>query len=188
VETAKRGERANIDLLVTLVLERVSKEGGDLLSLACSDAVKVVSRLTRSQIDFLSVLFFFDQMFLPNFTTIADYESSAKLAHPFVDTASTLSGWHQQYLESQRCLVHLRIGGRDGYSRLKSKYSVLKDVTPEEIKKDVLEKTKYFKDLVKVYEDHRMNFLRLTLVGQLVAGVNMNRYLPGSSDFSRMIT
>lgn len=187
METAKRGACANIDILVTLVLERVSKGRGDLLSLACSDAVKVVPRLTRPQIDFLSVAFFFKHMSFPKFTTITDYEKSAQMAHPLVRPASGISGWQQQYLESQRCLVHLYIGGGDVYGELKSKYPALKDVSPEQVKQDIQEKTKYFRDFVKVYEDHRMNFLRLTLVGQLVAAVNMNRYLPGSSDLSKMI-
>lgn len=187
VETAKRGERANIDLLVSLVIERVSKGSGDLLSLACSDAVKVVPRLTRAQIDFLSVAYFFKQMSIPKFSTITDYEKSAQLAHPIVEPASGVSGWHQQYLESQRCLVHLHISGGEVYGELKSKYPALKDVSPEEVKRDIMAKTTYFRDFVEVYEKHRMNFLRLTLVGQLVAAVNMNRYLPGSADLGKLI-
>jgi hypothetical protein len=188
LETAKRGDGANIDLLVTLVLERVAKGSDDLLSLACSDAVKVVPRLTRAQIDFLSVAMFFKQMSIPKFSAITDYEKSAQMAHPLVELSSGMSGWHQQYLESQRCLVHLRIGGSDVYSELKSKYPALKDVSPEQIKKDIKEKTTYFRDFVEVYEKHRMNLLRLTLVGQLVAAINMNRYLPGSSDLRKMIS
>lgn len=187
VETAKRGERANIDLLVSLVIERVSKGSGDLLSLACSDAVKVVPRLTRAQIDFLSVAYFFKQMSIPKFSTITDYEKSAQLAHPIVEPASGVSGWHQQYLESQRCLVHLHISGGEVYGELKSKYPALKDVSPEVVKRDIMAKTTYFRDFVEVYEKHRMNFLRLTLVGQLVAAVNMNRYLPGSADLGKLI-
>ncbi len=188
IETAKRGGDANIDLLVTLVLERVTKGTGDLLSLACSDAVRVVPRLTRPQIDFLSLALFFKHMSIPNFTAITDYEKSAQLAHSIVGPASLVSGWHQQYLESQRCLVHLHIGGGEVYRELKSKYPALKDVPPEQIKKDIMKKTTYFKEFVKVYEDHRMNFLRLTLVGQLVAAVNMNHYLAGSADLRKMIT
>ena len=187
VETAKRGESANIDLLVNLVLERVSKGGGDLLSLACSDAVRVVPRLTRPQIDFLSVALFFDYMSIPNLPNITAYEKSARLAHAIVELASGVSEWDELYLESQRCLIHLSIGGNDVYVGLKSKYPVLKDVSPEEIKRDIMEKTTYFRDFVGVYEKYRMNFLRLTLVGQLVAAVNMNRYLPGSADISKMI-
>ena len=187
LETAKRGDEANIDLLVTLVLERVVKGSGDLLSLACSDAVKVVPRLTRAQIDFLSVAMFFKHMTIPQFKAITDYEKSASMAHPIVKTALDVSGWDLQYLESQRCLVHLHIGGGTVYNELKSKYPELKDVSSEQIEKDIKEKTSFFKDFVEVHEKHRMNFLRLTLVGQLVAAVNMNRYLPGSSDLRKMI-
>jgi len=187
VETAKRGERANIDLLVSLVLERVSKGSGDLLSLACSDAVRVVPRLTRPQIDYLSVAMFFSHMSIPKLPNITVYEKFAQLAHAIVESASGVSEWDELYLESQRCLVHLNIGRDDVYIELKSKYPALKDVSPEEIKRDIMEKTTYFKDFVGVYEKYRMNFLRLTLVGQLVAAVNMNRYLPGSADISKMI-
>ncbi len=187
IESAKRGDAANLDLLVALVLERVGKDTSDLLSLACSDAVPVVPRLTGAQIDFLSVAYFLDYMSLPNFATITDYEQSAQNVHSIVKPASGVSGWDEQYLESQRCLVHLRLGGSDVYGRLKSKYSALKDVTPEQIKRDIIEKTSFFRNLVEVHEKHRMNFMRLTLVGQLIAAINMNRHIPGSSDLANMI-
>ena len=188
IETAKRGERANIDLLVTLILERVSKEGGDLFSLACSDAVKVVPRLTRSMIDFLTVANFFEHMFLKTFNSITDYEESAKLLYPVVKAASSVTGWQVQYLESQRCLVHLFIGRNSVYNQLKLKYPALKDTSEEQIKKDIMEKTTYFRDFVHLFEEHRMNFIRITLVGQLIAAVNYNRYLPGSNNLSELIS
>lgn len=166
--TAKRGSAANIDLLVTLVLERVATDAGDLLSLACSDAVTVVPRLTKPQIDFLSVAFFLEHMSLPELSAITDYETSARMAQPILSAASRVSGWDEQYLESQRCLVHLHIGRGGIYERLKLAYPTLKEMSQEQIKKDIMEKTCHLRALVRVYEKHRMNFMRLTLVGILV--------------------
>lgn len=144
-ETAKRGDAANIDLLVNLIFERVSKDNSDLLDLTCSEAIKIVPRLTRPQIDLLSVvlLLYFEYNSVANITAVSDYEPIFQMAHPLVKSASGLSRWDMGYLETHRCLIRLFGMLATHESALRHKVAALKNTESQKIRDEVRNTTKY---------------------------------------------
>ena len=185
--TARRGSEANVEILATLVLQRATKGNGELLSLACSDAIEIVPRLTREHIAFLSVALYFDHMTVPQLQSVTDFEHSARLLHSMARSVVRSSGWDRQYLESQRCLALLHIGRSELLAALAAKYPALRDKDTKEMAREIDDKTVFFKDLVAAYHQERLNFVRLTLAGQMIAGVNVDRIMPGSSDLNTML-
>lgn len=186
IETAKRGSKSNIDLLVDLIFKRVQQTDNDLQSLTASDAIKIISRLNTGQINFLSIIVLFHHMSLKSCNHLKEFDFTCSKLLPITNNVDELSGWNIQYLESQRCLVHLFIGQDDIINQLKKKNTGLKDKT-EIVLRQEIESSFYFKDFIALYEKHRMNFERLTIIGQLIGAINIAKYLPQIYDFNNYI-
>jgi hypothetical protein len=186
LETAKRGDKSNLDLLTDLVFKRVRQDNNDLQSLAAGDAIKIISRLNTGQINYLSIMVLFDHMSLPNCTDIRQYDTTCKILLPILSHVDNLSGWNIQYLESKNCLAHLFIGRDDIYTQLRKKYLNLKPVEGQTLQQQI-EQSIFLKLFTAQYEKHRMNFTRLTIIGQLIGAINIAKYSPKSVDFNNFI-
>lgn len=186
IETAKRGSKSNLDLLVDLIFKRVQQTDNDLQSLTASDAIKIISRLNAGQINYLSIMVLFHHMSLKSCDNLKEFDLTCSKLLPIIRNVDELNGWNIQYLESQRCLVHLFIGQDDIIKQLKKKYIGLKDKT-EAVLRQEIDSSSYFKDFIALYEKHRMNFTRLTIIGQLIGAINIAKFLPQSIDFNNFI-
>jgi hypothetical protein len=189
IETAKRGQRANLDILAELVVERLRSDGDEegLASLACAEAVKVVPRLSRRQIDFLAVMLYLQYMTIQNVGNVQHFEFTAKAMLPVCRNMSGLSGWHAQYLEAVKCLVHLWIGGNDITLDLMQKYPAIGHMSSDDLKLLLKEQAPAFHEMADVYRAHRMHFSRLTLTGQMIAAIRVNQVMPGAADLSTLV-
>jgi len=186
IETAKRGNKSNLELLVDLIFKRVQNTDNDLQSLTAADAIKIIPRLNTGQINYLSIMFLFSRMDLINCNDLKEYDLTCSKLLPIKNKVGGLTPWNLQYLETQRCLVHLFIGQDNIINQLKKKYSNLKDRSEAELRQQI-ENSTYLKELIALYEKHHMNYTRLTIIGQLIAAINIAKYLPQSTDFKNFI-
>jgi len=186
LETAKRGNKANLDILVDLIFKRVQQTNNDLQSLTASEAIKIISRLNTGQINYLSIMVLFHHMSLKSCANLNNFDLTCSKLLPILKNVNKINGWDIQYLESQRCLVHLFIGHENIIKQLKEKYTGLKDKT-EAVLQQEIENSTYFKDFIAIYEKHKMNFTRLSIIGQLIGAINIAKYLPQSIDFDNYI-
>ncbi len=188
IETAKRGNKSNYDVLADLVIKKVYSKQTDLQSLAISEAIKVVARLTPEQINLLCVEYMISHMSIPNFQGLHNYEKTCELLIDITNDLETLSGWNTQYLVSQNCVeTHFISGLQDIIKMLKEKYKdKLSKLKNEEIREQI-NSTKYFKVFVDVYEKQNLHDLHLTITGKLIAAVRIAKYLPQSIDFMNYI-
>jgi len=186
IETAKRGNKSNLELLVDLIFKRVQNTENDLQSLTASDAIKIIPRLDSGQINYLSIIFLFSHMNLIDCNHLKEYDITCSKLLPIKNNVDRLTPWNIQYLESQGCLVHLIVGHDNIINQLKKKYSSLNDRTETELRLQI-EDSSYLKDYIELYEKHRMNFTRLTIIGQLIAAINISNHLPQSVDFENFI-
>jgi len=188
VESAKRGNKSNFDVLADLVIKKAYSEQTDLQSLAISEAIKVVARLTSEQINLLCVEYIFSHMSIPKFQHLHNYEKTCQLLHGLTVGLDKLTGWNIQYLVTQNCVeTHFISGMQDIVKMFQEKYKdKLGSLKPEEIRGQI-NTSQYLKDFVEIYEKNSLSDLHLTLVGQLIAAVRIAKYLPQSIDFMNYI-
>jgi len=186
IGVAKRGDAANIEMLTALLLERVRVDTSDIFSLACSEAIKILPRINKSHINYMSLAYFFDHMIVHNLNSLSDLEASAKLVQPIIADAGSLSGWNVQYLIILQCLYHHNLGRASVYSMMSKKYPAVTNLTEKQIKTEI-QKTTYLKNAVEAYDSKKMNFQSLTLVGQIIACLNINKYIPQKKQMNEFI-
>lgn len=188
IETAKRGEKSNFDVLADLVVKRAYSTQSDLQSLAISEAIKIVARLTREQINLLCIEYLISSMSIPNFQSFQNYDFTCKLLYDLTNGLESLSGWNIQYLVSQNCVeTHFISGLRNIPKIFQEKYpEKLSNFKEEEIREQI-NSTSYFKDFIEIYDKQNLCDLHLTIIGQLIAAVRISHYLPKSIDFMNYI-
>lgn len=188
VESAKRGNKSNFDVLADLVIKKAYSNQTDLQSLSISEAIKVVARLTTEQINLLCIEYIFSHMSLPNFEHLHNYDKTCQLLYGLTSGLDKLTGWNIQYLSTQNCVeTHFISGMQDVVKMFQEKYKdKLSSLKPEEIREQI-NTSKYLKDFVAIYEKNQLNDLHLTLIGQLIAAVRIAKYLPQSIDFMNYI-
>lgn len=110
--TARKGGKAHTSILVNLIIERTSKETNNFQDIVISEATKVVSRLTKEQISYLS---FIQYMTSTTFKVdnISNLEAYSKAILPIVTSSFELSETqktHLQYLGlSRRSEIKVRV-------------------------------------------------------------------------------
>ncbi len=188
IETAKRGYKSNFDVLADLVIKKAYSKQTDLQSLAISEAIKIVARLTSEQINLLCVKYIFSHMTLQKFEHLHNYEETCQLLLELTQGLDNLTGWNIQYLVSKGCVkTHFLSGGTDITNVFKKTYKdKLSGLKPEEIREQINTST-FLKLFVSIYEKNQLNDLHLTIIGQLIAAVRITRYLPQSIDFLNYI-
>jgi hypothetical protein len=188
IETAKRGNKSNFDVLADLVIKKAYSKQTDLQSLSISEAIKVVARLTSEQINLLCIEYIFSHMSIPNFNHFHNYEKTCQLLFELTSGLDNLSGWNIQYLATQNCIeTHFISGLQDIVKMFQEKYKdKLSSLKPEEIREQINTST-YLKGFVDIYEKYQLSDLHLTIIGQLIAAVRIAKYLPQSIDFMNYI-
>lgn len=185
-ESGKRGSDANISFLVDLILRKASQNVNDLQSLTISEAIKIVPRLSNSHISLLTIMFFFQEMHLKVCNDLREYDPTFAKLSTLLNDFVGFTAWNLQYLEHQSCLVFKSIGRGNAISILKSKHSNLQ-TAPDSILQQQVNQSAYVKDFVALHDKYNVGGTRLTIIGQMIAVINISKYLPNTLNVENFI-
>lgn len=173
--SARRGAKANPDILCNLISERVSKTSSDFLDIVLSEAVHVVPKLTSKQIAMLTLVQTVVAVGVPDDSfVLTRFENLAKGAFELCSAANGISFQersHAQYAGA--CSVGMFGIGMDPYGPLKQQYSMLRDKQSEEIKELFRKGAPTYLRLWEQMERDGLFNIALTSVGSAIALANL---------------
>lgn len=180
--SARKGDKINSDVLSELIIERISKNSNDFISIVSSEAIKIIPKLTAEHISFLSLVHYLSSIRHRGLTSLSQLEQPASLIIELTKNSFDLSQSNKQYLQYTGALTSLNIVSNDFREIAKNSYEFIKDVTNEELDKLAEEKAPSFKKLMDIYNSNQIYQITLTTVGQMIALANLKRVL-GNLDY-----
>jgi len=180
--SARKGEKIDSDVLSELIIERISKKSNDLISLVSSEAIKIVSKLTSAQINFLSLVHYLSSITHIGINDFRQLQAPASLIVGLTKNSFNLSSSNKQYLQFTGTLSSLLIVSNDFRDMTKRRYEFIKDLPNEELEKQIAEKAPSYKILMDVYKSDEIYQITLTTIGQMIALANLKRVL-GNLDY-----
>lgn len=183
----RRGDKANPDLLVKMIIERISNDHSELQELVVAQAAEVIPALTSTHLNILTFLCFLNHTSLKKLNHLSELEFSWKLIHDVFKDLS-ISGWNLQYLEVSKCVQINDLGNYDFENIFKRKYpETIGELSNKEIKEQI-ESTTYLKKVCKIYKNNDMTArTRLTVLGTFIGALNLSRYSSKIVDFENFI-
>ena len=175
---AKKGEKSNQDILVELVLERVSTKTDDFVSLVAAEAIKVAPRLTKEQICFLSLVLFHHNFKVTNAISLDQINSYAQLILDIVKPVlNGFSESNKMHLEYAGCVSINRVTGNSPYTLWKNNNDFLKEISEQDIQSQIEHSCPALGLLAKAYIDNNIGQINLTSVGIIIALANFPKSL-----------
>lgn len=96
--SARKGDKIDSDVLSELIIERISISSNDIISIVCSEAMKIVPKLTGEHIAFLSLCHYLSSIQHNNFQHIEQFESLGKTILQLVQNGIDISDSNKTYL------------------------------------------------------------------------------------------
>ncbi|MDD4528220.1 MAG: hypothetical protein PHF25_09390 [Candidatus Margulisbacteria bacterium] len=180
--SARKGNKVDTDVLSELLIERISIESNDFISIVSSEAIKIVPKLTPEHISFLSLVQYFTSVVHSTFTDLRQLEQPALLIVGLTSNSFNLSHSNKQYLQFTGTLSALNIISRDCMKITKNNYPFVKDIADDELAKLIEQKAPSYKKLMDIYKINELYQITLTTVGQMIALANLKRVL-GNLDY-----
>lgn len=176
---AKKGKKADLNLLATLVTSRLDKENSDLLDISIEESIKIVPKITKEHINFLSVHQFVQSMSLniPNIP-LQQIEAFGTPVNLAFSRGSDISIGHMQYLASLGVLEFNTVFTRDPYDLIYKRYPHLSSNLGE-FKKLIQASAPNLNNLCQIYEKNNYCYATLNSFGQVIALTNLGRFYQG---------
>ncbi|MFG6413836.1 LPO_1073/Vpar_1526 family protein [Roseateles sp. DC23W] len=181
--SARKGEKANPQILCTLISERVAKTSNDFKDMVMSEAIEVCARLTSQQIGLISILHAVKSIALKGIPGVEILEGFATGVYE-----SSVGGWglsqsQKQYLQYMGVASINQFAGGSVFEYKSKEYDFLKLGGEAEFKSVIkLRAPTYFR-LLESFDSENLIQIELTSVGQAIAIANLSRRL-GSIDYS----
>lgn len=162
---ARRGPKANPDILSEIIAARVAGSESNFRELALNAAIKVVPLLTREQIALVTLIYALNHISLtgsPTLKELADY--GAKL-YQFCKSGLGLSPIQHSHLAyaGAASVEHLTV--RNQYAVLQAAYPQLGANTPDAMKKLIQQSAPSLFNAIDGYERDHLDSIRLTSAG-----------------------
>lgn len=187
--SARRGKKANTNVLVDLIAERASISSNDFKDIVISEAVLVVPKLTKEQISYLSFVHYMTHCGRPGLTHVSQLEPFSKMALNGVSAGFNLSDSqkrHIQFAGTCSILSMMSIDIYDGW--IKDLFKGLGYTDKEKFKSDVAQFSPSTKILLDEFDrDSKEGQVTLTSVGQAIAIASLSKCL-GRLDYSIWIS
>ena len=184
---ARKGEKSNPSILVDLIIERTSSTTDDFRDIVLSEAITVVSKLTKPQISYLSFIQYMRNMRVKDLNHISLLEPRSKAILLAVSESFNLSNSQKQYIQytgacSILSVVGVGVNIYDVWMNRHYKYMKYTDI--EKFKSDLTSLSPSSKTLLDVFdEDNKNSVITLTSVGQAIAIANLSTIV-GKIDYS----
>ncbi len=183
--SARRGKKANTNVLVDLISERASVSSSDFKDIVISEAVNVVPKLTQEQISYLSFIHFMTHCGRNGLRHVSQLEHFSFMALNSVSAGFGLSDSQKRHIQfagtcSIMSMMHIDI--YDGW--INSLFKDLGYTDKEKFKSDVAQFSPSTKRLLEEFDkDSKGGQVTLTSVGQAIAIANLSKSL-GRLDYS----
>lgn len=173
--SARRGVKANTEILVDLIAERISSSNSDFLDLVISEAIGVVPKLTRAQICHLSFIHFMLRTGIPNLPRLENLEPLTQSVLPAVANGLQISSsqrWHMEYAGVCSIAEFMQIDIYNAWMKNHCSHLGYSDV--KKFKNDLGSASPTSKVLLDAYDKRwRSSEVTLTSVGQAIAIANL---------------
>lgn len=172
---AKKGKKADLNLLASLVASRIDKGNSDLLDITIEEAIRLTPKLTREHINFLSIKHFVSSMTIqvPN-VTFGHLEQFAAPVLAAFGKNCVLSVPNIQYLAGVGVLDFNPMFGHDAYDIQFKGYPSLAENT-QEFKDRAKGQAPSLNRLLELYEKENFSSSSLNSFGQVIALTNLGR-------------
>ncbi len=183
--SARRGAKANTNVLVDLISERVSVLDNDFKDIVLSEAVLVVPKLTKEQISYLSFVHYMTHCGRNGLQHVSQLEHSSRMALNAVSAGFGLSDSQKRHIQfagtcSIVSMMHIDI--YDGW--INSLHKGLGYTDKEKFKSDVAQFSPSTNRLLEEFDkDSKGGQVNLTSVGQAIAIANLSKSI-GRLDYS----
>ncbi len=175
---ARKGEKANPEMLSALVVQRISTDSNDMLSLTCGEAADIVPKLNTEHISFLTFHQMMYKVFNVAYTKYAEFENWGQLIMRVSNNIFELSDINIKYLEYLGVLSKDYSVQNKFYKGTLKAYPFLKDVAYDVMDNEFKVNAPTFYDLIKYCENNCLSQIQLTPIGQLIALVNIKKVIP----------
>lgn len=183
--SARRGKKANTNVLVDLITERASVSASDFKDIVLSEAVLVVPKLTKEQISYLSFIHYMTHCGRNGLQHVSQLEPLSRMALNAVSAGFNLSDSQKRHIQfagtcSIVSMMHIDI--YEGWTNTLFKGLGYKD--KEKLKSDVAQFSPSTKILLEEFDkDSKGGQVTLTSVGQAIAIANLSKSI-GRLDYS----
>ena len=173
--SARKGEKANTNILVDLLSERVSSTSNDFMDIVISEAVNVAPKLTKEQISYLSLIHFMtscssDINNLIHLEVLSKNALQACLAGFGISNSQKL---HIQYAGACSIATMMQVNIYDGW--MNKLYKGLGFTNLETFKSELAMLSPSTKLLLDEFDrDSKYGEVKLTSVGQAIAIANLS--------------
>jgi hypothetical protein len=170
--TARKGAALDLDLLSELVVTRLRTDSSDFLSVVAEEAIRVLPRLTSSQLAFLALSIGLSvRRTDPPITSTSELEENGKVLLPFVQKGFKLSKSEKLHMISLGVAINQIYAYEGKWATLASKFAFLSAVhNPEQI---VRAEAPTYSLILDQYKD--VERLELTAVGRFLGCILIAR-------------
>lgn len=175
---ARKGEKANPEILSALVVQRISTDSNDMLSLTCGEAMDIVPKLNTEHISFLTFHQMMYKVFNLAYTKYTEFEEWGQLIMKVSNNIFELSDINIKYLEYLGVLSKDYVVQNQFYKGTLKAYPFLNDVAYNVMDNEFKVNAPTFYNLIKYCENNFLSQIQLTPIGQLIALVNIKKVIP----------
>lgn len=175
---ARKGEKANPEILSALVVQRISTDSNDMLSLTCGEAMDIVPKLNTEHISFLAFHQMMYKVFNLAYTKYTEFEEWGQLIMKVSNNIFELSDINIKYLEYLGVLSKDYVVQNQFYKGTLKAYPFLNDVAYNVMDNEFKVNAPTFYNLIKYCENNFLSQIQLTPIGQLIALVNIKKVIP----------
>lgn len=173
---ARKGDKSNQEILIDLVLERVSTKTDDLVSLVAAEAIKVAPRLTKEQILFLSLVLAHHNFKLIGATSLKQIDTKLQpIVNMIKPVIAGFSDSNKAHLAYASCMSINQITSNTPYAIWNHNNDFLKDIPEEALKMEIQTSYPALDALAKSYIDNKLGQITLTSVGIIIALANIQK-------------
>ncbi len=173
--SARKGEKANVDILTNLIAEKVSSSSSDFLDIVLSEAVLVTSKLTKEQISYLSFIHYMTSCSIKKLPHISSVDFMSRSVFPAVAKGFGISDAQKKHLQYAGTCAIVRMAKVDIYNGwMDTLYQDLGYKDINKFKSDIKTFCPFSERLLNEFEaDSNGGEITLTSVGQAIAIANL---------------
>lgn len=177
--TARKGSKININALTDLLITRLSRNSNEILDQVCSDAINIIPKLTKQQLDFLAISFYLKHYKSPKVQTFSDLEFDVKKLNKFYLSIENMSGASRFLLLSYGLCLHSSTFSLNPFHVI-AKRKNLSDYKEGSgnAKGFYIHNAPTTFELLKIYDDQNGINYTITTVGDLIAIIHLNNEAP----------
>lgn len=176
---AKKGDKANFNVLSELIIKRLSEDTGSFLSVVADEAIFITPKLTKEHITFISYVQFLTNMVLTDVKCLSDVDRKAVAIIQAIGNPVELNIPNKLYLNYTGCTISYQIRPERLEERIIRHYPFFElPFDPKTMKPKMVDESPAFYKIFDFGEKSNVMTIGLTSVGQIIALTNLKRGAP----------